>query len=106
MSRLLNNSSLHTFFNGNPCLFCLSVIFSGSIDSDDETINATLKVGKEVNGKFETKYRYSFTVKEGQHDYIFRISSDYYWYINETNAVKLVCDEQLVNVNMEILEGD
>jgi len=78
----------------------------GKLNSDDETADATIKIGKMINDKFETKYIYSFTVEEGQHDYMFRISNDYYWYSDETNAVKLECDEQLLNVNMEILEGD
>ena len=72
----------------------------------DETTRSTITVGRILNGNFEAKYLYTFTVKEGQHDYIFRISNDYYWYIGQTNAIKLECDGQLLNVNMQILEGD
>ena len=78
----------------------------GEIKPDDETINATIKVGKYINGVFETKYYYTFTVKEGTHDYMFRISNDYYWYIGETDSIQLECDGQLLDVNMQILEGD
>lgn len=61
---------------------------------------------KYVNGVFETKYYYTFTVEEGTHDYMFRVSSDYYWYIDETDSVQLECEGQLLDVNMQILEGD
>lgn len=79
---------------------------SSEFRPDDEEIGATIKLGKMVNGKFETKYVYSFTVKEGKHNYMFRVSNDYYWYLGVTDSVKLECDGQLVDVNMEILEGD
>lgn len=79
---------------------------TGKIKSDDETIDATIKVGKFVNGTFETKYYYTFTVKEGIHDYMLRISNDYNWYVGETDSVQLECAEQLLGVKMQILEGD
>lgn len=78
----------------------------GKIKSDDETIDATIRVGKYVNGTFEPEYYYTFTVEEGIHDYMFRVSNDYYWYIGETDSVQLECAEQLIDVNMQILEGD
>ena len=78
----------------------------GKIKSDDETIDATIRVGKYVNGTFEPEYYYTFTVEEGTHDYMFRVSNDYYWYIGETDSVQLECAEQLIDVNMQILEGD
>lgn len=78
----------------------------GKIEPNDETTMATLTVGNIMNGNFETKYNYNFIVEEGQHEYMFRISNDYYWYLGETNAVKIESDSQLMNVNMQILEGD
>ena len=71
-----------------------------------ETTTATLTVGEINNGNFETKYLYNFTVKEGEHTYMFRVSNDYYWYIEETNAIKIESGSQLSDVNMQILEGD
>lgn len=71
-----------------------------------ETTTATLTVGEINNGNFETKYLYNFTVKEGEHTYMFRVSNDYYWYIEETNAIKIEPGSQLLDVNMQILEGD
>lgn len=78
----------------------------GKIKSDDEAIDAIIRVGKYTNSVFETKYYYTFTVEEGTHDYMFRVSNDYYWYAGETNSVQLECAEQLFDVNMQILEGD
>lgn len=79
---------------------------SGKVASDDETVYAEIKIGKLNDGKFETKYNYSFVIREGQNDYIFRISNDYYWYTNDTNAIKIKSAGQLLNVKMQILEGD
>lgn len=73
---------------------------------DDEATSAELSIGKYVNGKFETKYTYKFDVKEGQHEYMFRISSDYYWYLKQINAAVLLCEDNLLEISMEILEGD
>lgn len=78
----------------------------GTIESDDETVDATIKVGNYSSGMFDTKYLYEFTVEEGTHEYLFRISNDYYWYTNELNSIKLECSEQLLNIKMQILEGD
>ena len=93
-----NYLKVHLTYNGND--------LDGKIKSDDETVDATIRVGKYVNGVFETKYYYTFTVEEGTHDYMFRVSSDYYWYIGETDSVQLECEGQLLDVNMQILEGD
>ena len=78
----------------------------GKIKSDDETIDATIRVGKYVDGTFETEYYYTFTVEEGIHDYMFRVSNDYNWYVGETDSVQLECAGQLLDVKMQILEGD
>lgn len=79
---------------------------NGKIGDDDETVVAKITVGNNENGVFKPKYSYNFTVNEGQHDYIFRISNDYYWYLNETNSVMIESEGQLINVKMKILEGD
>lgn len=79
---------------------------SGNTDNDDETVDATIKLGNVVNGKFVMKYMYTFKVKEGQHEYIFRVSNDYYWYTDEVDAVVLESSGQLLNVDMSILQGD
>lgn len=93
-----NYIKVHIDYEGND--------LNGNYEADDENILASLDIGKFSNGIFDTKFTYNFTVLEGQHDYIFRVSSDYYWYSGDTNAVKLNCDEKISNVNISILEGD
>lgn len=78
----------------------------GKYAEDDEMTTASLILGKNYGDKFDTKFIYEFSVLEGQHDYLFRVSSDYYWYIGDTNAVKLVCNDKIYNVSISILEGD
>ena len=65
-----------------------------------------IAVGKMEDSNFETKYIYNFTVKEGTHTYIFRISNDYYWYLEATDAIKIESEGQISDVSMEILRGD
>ena len=47
-----------------------------------------------------------FNVKEGTHEYLIRISSDYYWYSENINAVKIDSKKQLNNKEMCIMAGD
>ncbi len=78
----------------------------GKIKNDDEVTTAMIAVGKMEDSNFETKYIYNFTVKEGTHTYIFRISNDYYWYLEATDAIKIESEGQISDVSMEILRGD
>lgn len=75
-------------------------------DADDETIDAVVRAGIYKNGTFIEKYQYTMTVKEGRHDYLIRISNDYYWYLGEVNAVTVSCEGDLREVGMKMLEGD
>ena len=47
-------------------------------------------------------------VLEGTHNYIFRVSSDYFWYTEDINAVKLWYDngQKIDNADIKILQGD
>lgn len=74
--------------------------------NDLESVNATIRVGTMSANGFVTKYIYDFTVLEGWHEYMFRVSNDYYWYTDATNAITINCEGLLSNVNMEILRGD
>lgn len=76
------------------------------VEPDDEYIGAFVKLGTYENGNFEEKFRYSFTIKEGKHKYLFRVSSDYYWHIDKINAVSIECGDKLYRTKMKILEGD
>ena len=91
--------------NGN--YLKVDISYAGTNKEDNhETISADIKIGYYDKGRFETKYTYNFAVKEGQHEYMFRVSSDYYWYLKQVNAAVLECEEALQNINMKILEGD
>lgn len=72
----------------------------------EEVKNVQLKVGVYQNGIFESKYIYNFVLKPGKNDYMFRISSDYYWYMDIVNSCMIECDENISNVKMKILKGD
>lgn len=73
---------------------------------DDEETGTTVIMGKYANGVFKEKCRYAFSIKEGKHDYLIRCSTDYYWYLNDINAVRIQSDGALYDVEMKILEGD
>lgn len=75
-------------------------------NSNNEESNVQLKLGDCINGSFDSKYMYSFVVKSGKHDYIFRISSDYYWYNGKINSCIIREDANLSDVKMQILVGD
>ncbi len=74
--------------------------------SDDEILDVTVKLGFYKDGVFTEKYQYAVTLQEGYHDYLIRVSNDYYWYLKEVNAVYIDTDSSLHDVSMKILEGD
>lgn len=74
--------------------------------SDDETVEASIKLGHYENGEFKERFNYNIVLREGQHDYLMRISSDYYWYIEDINALKVSCEIPLQDIEAGILEGD
>ncbi len=79
---------------------------NGFSRSDDEYTTAVLIAGIYDGDMFTEKCRYEFTLKEGKHDYLFRISSDYYWNLGEINMVEIECQEQITEVDIKILQGD
>ncbi len=60
------------------------------------------------NGEFTEKYSYRFRLKYGEEKYIVRASSEYSWYSDEINAVKIESDIRLkeYDAKVDILEGD
>lgn len=75
-------------------------------NDDDESMIANVKLGVYEDGTFEEKYQYTMVMKEGKHKYLLRVSSDYYWYADNINAVTISSDGVLYDVKMRILEGD
>lgn len=78
----------------------------GSFEDNDEYIEATLILGDYRNGEFREKCRYDFNIAEGYHDYLFRCSADYYWYIGQINAAYIDAERDIRDVKMEIIEDD
>ena len=76
------------------------------ITSNCEMESTIVEIGKYENGVFDERYRYLFTVSEGTHDYLIRVSTDYYWYAEALNAVCIQSDAELSDMSMCILEGD
>lgn len=105
---IFDRTSVHPDINGN--YLWIKAAYDGADQenyySDDETVDVTVKLGLYENGVFEEKYLYTITLKEGYHDYLIRVSNDYYWYLKEINAVYIESDNILHNVSMKILEGD
>lgn len=75
-------------------------------EKGNEKKNITIKLGNLKNNIFDEKYQYTMVVKKGTHNYILRVSTDYYWYLNQINAIKIMDDKELKNTSMKILEGD
>ena len=87
--------------NGNYILILLNYI--GNVDKK----NMVLKLGYyDNNGNFFEKNQYIFNLKPGKHEYLLRVSSDYYWYLNQINAVKIKPEYDINNIKMSVLEGD
>lgn len=78
----------------------------GLYKMDDETMPVTVIAGHYEDGRFVEKCRFTMTLSEGNQDYLIRISTDYYWYLKEINAVQFPMNNVIHDVNMQILEGD
>lgn len=74
--------------------------------SEGGQTSAVLKLGTEENGSFSEKCSFEFTILEGTHDYIFRVSSDYNWYCCDLDTISIECEQPLSSVRMEVLRGD
>lgn len=103
-SNILNNNE-----NGNYLLVTIEYDgfdHNGLIGENDEEMNSVILLGHASDEGFAEKCKYAFTIKEGKHNYLFRCSSDYYWFLKEINAVKFSDDLNLKNIEMYILQGD
>ena len=68
----------------------------------DNTVRLHLGIFEE--NEFKSSVQFSFIVEKGEHDYIVRLSSDYLWYLENLNALKIDGDFEISEV--QILEGD
>lgn len=94
---------------GNYLYFSADCVKEGSeskSEQEDELISAVVKLGTYEAGRFHEKYRYTMNLCEGMNSYLIRVSSDYYWYTDNINAVSLECGQTLSEIHLEILQGD
>ncbi len=89
---------LNTLYTGHD--------MNGLMENDDEFATAVLIMGTYQNDNFIETCRYEFSIREGMHDYLFRVSSDYYWGLGRVNAAKIECSEKLKGTQISILQGD
>lgn len=78
------------------------------IDNSRNTASRTeLILGACSDLGFDERFKYKFVVLEETHNYIFRVSSDYFWYAEDINAVKLWYDngQKIDNADIKILQG-
>ena len=70
--------------------------------------NASIEVcfGNNENSVFTEKFKICFTVREDTNKYILRPSIDYYWYVKNCNAVKIVLPNNVMIQNIKLLMGD
>ena len=92
--------------DGNYLLINVTYNREDMVSDDRETIGVDIIVGKYENDVFTEKYRYNVIMSEGNHNYLIRISTDYYWYTEDVNAVCIQSDASLQDVTMSILRGD
>ncbi|MBD5524294.1 MAG: hypothetical protein HDR04_07725 [Lachnospiraceae bacterium] len=102
-----------TEFNGrrDECYLLLTSNYSGQdiggkYKSDDESMRGVVCLGWYDGDMFVEKCRYFFTMQEGEHDYLFRISTDYFWHLGEINALQFYTDYDTNKTKIRILEGD
>ena len=74
--------------------------------SNNESIRGVVCLGWYNEDGFIEKCRYSFTLQEGKHDYLIRISTDYFWHLGEINAMQFYTDYDVNISKIRILEGD
>ena len=70
--------------------------------AEDKT--AVVQFGTVSPEGFASQFSFSCRALQGTHSYIFRISSDYRWYFENINAVKI--DGEVSVLEAKILEGD
>lgn len=78
----------------------------GKHETDDESIRGVVCLGWYDEDMFTEKCRYSFTIKEGEHDYLIRISTDYFWHLGEINAMQFYTEDNARITGVKVLEGD
>ena len=79
-------------------------IYFECTNNSDTILNVELT----LSYKYKTdEYSMSFNIKPGENRYMFRVSSDYYWYYSNISSAVFECDSDTIKIdNVKILEGD
>lgn len=102
---VFDNTDFDRQDKGNYLL--LNTVYGTTEDNAaNDSTEAVLRMGTYENGVFTEKYCYKITLKKGKHDYLFRVSSDYYWTKGDINAVSVECLEEIGETTVKVLEGD
>lgn len=78
----------------------------GFTKPDDESAVVAVRIGKMDGDQFVELYKYIMRAVEGEHDYLIRVSTDYYWYISGTDMVRFDCDSEIIVNDVRVLQGD
>ena len=87
----------------------IRAIYNGSdrenlYKDDDEIVWTTVIMGKYENGEFAEKAKYKMGIKEGESNYLIRVSADYYWYLGEINAIKILPEGNVNGLEVTVVE--
>ena len=93
------SQSIESITGSNYLMFCCT-----SAQDNDIVLDVTLQ--DESNSSIS--YTYSMFVKHGKHNYLLRVSQDYFWKAYNINSVKFSStDNKDINIHsVKILEGD
>lgn len=102
----LKNESIQRGYDGNYLLISANCIDEDIADVSNIPKRGLVKLGTYDEEGFNEKYQYNMYFEKGQHNYLIRVSNDYYWYFGNINAVSIETDAGLQDVTMYILKGD
>lgn len=74
------------------------------INNTENQRGVSISLGFSDGWNFEKTYDFNFELLPGEHEYIFRISSDYLWFFKNVNAIKV--DSNFPELEGAILEAD
>ena len=98
-SRYLNvNLTKINKVNGNYVAVTATSLVDGKISID---------MGNLKNDHFNQLSTFSFNLKAGENvNYLIRVSSDFYWYSDLINTIRITSDTNIKNVSTSIVKGD
>jgi hypothetical protein len=97
------NSSIYDFSSINKQYG--NYLFVNASSAKEGTM--TVQLGREDKNGFNPLSKFDFSLNKGNsQNYLIRISSDFMWYSNEINAIKITSDNNATLDKISILKGD